>query len=429
MKKILPSIKNLYKTGAIHITVGSFLSKFVALFGSVFVVRILSKSEYGLLQYVENIYSYAVIFAGLGLPYSILRYVVKAESEKKRTFMHYAVSQSFAIDCLFAFLILVINLFAPYPENFQEAKTWIPILALLLPFQNLLTNGQYSLRALFKNKEYASVACASSILLIVGRILGAKVSGIGGVFWSRFLINTLFAIVLIFIVYRLYPKQEITRLPQQEKKEVNRYSLQYMFSNGIWMLFMINDSFLLGLLTNDPIAVADYKAAYVLPGNLSLISTAIGIFIAPYFTKNEKDVQWVRKKYKFISFINALAVGMFALVFFIFAKPIIQFVYGNEYLNTIPLMRVLLVAAFINSGFRYMNANVLGAMGKVKSNLIISIVGLALQIVFNIILVPQFGALGIAYSNCVVFAAMAIALSYIIYKNYFKSNKLKSNGE
>ena len=59
-------------------------------------------------------------------------------------------------------------------------------------------------------------------------------------------------------------------------------------------------------------------------------------------------------------------------------------------------MRVLLLAALINNGFRYSCANILASMGKVKYNMFVSIVGIVLQIVINYQLIPKYGAMGVA---------------------------------
>lgn len=423
MDKIKSSLKKLYNTGAFHITIGSFFTKFVAFFGSIFVIRLLPKPDYGILQYVENLYSYALVLAGFGLPFSVLRYVVIAKDDEKKRYMHYAVTHSIIRDCLICIVILILNVFVKYPDNFQEARYFIPILAVLLPFQNLFTNGTYALRAVFKNKEYAIVSCIVSVLLILGRIFGAKIDGIEGVVWSRLIINALCSVILIYFVYQLYPKSKDNNLNSESVREVNSYSFQYMITSGLWIIFMLNDSFILSLITNDPVIVADYKVAYVLPGNLSLISTAIGIFVAPYFTKNEKDLKWVRKNYKLTSLVNAGGVGILSIALIIFAAPVISFIYGENYLNIVPLMRILLIGAFINSGFRYVTANILSAMGKVKSNLIISTIGIILQIAFDIVLIPVFGSMGVAYSNCIVFTIMSVALFGVFYKTYYKSSK------
>lgn len=420
MKTIIRRLKQLYNSGAFHITIGTFITKFVGFFGSIFVVRILSKADYGLLQYVENLYSYAIVFAGFGLPLAILRYVIIATKESKKAYLNYAITHSLVRDFCICLIIIVINFFIHYPEGFQEAKYFIPILAVLIPFENLVTNGLNSMRAIFKNKEYAYASCIISILLIAGRIVGAKIADVDGVIWSRLVTNILCAVILTMIVYRLFPYPKVNDLSAEEKRDVNIYSLQYMIINGLWALFMLNDTLLLGLITNDPTIVADYKVAYVLPANLSLISTAIGIYIAPYFTKNEDDVSWIRKNYKITFFINAVAVGSIAVVFFVLAEPLISFIYGISYVNTVPLMRILLFSSFLNSGLRYVTANLLSAMGKVGSNLVVSSIGLILQIIFDIVLIPQYGALGVGYASCVVFGVMSISLFYIFYRMYYR---------
>ena len=422
MDRIINTIKKLYSSGALHITIGSFLTKFVAFFGSIFVVRLLSKTDYGILQYVENLYSYALVLGGLGLPYAILRHVVKAEEIAKKSFLNYIVSHCFVRDIILCLIILIVNEFIVYPDEFSYSKFLIPILAILLPFHDLVTNGLYALRAMFKNKEYALWAFIISVLLICGRIVGAKFFAVDGVLYSRLFINICFAVGLTAVVLKIYPKSIKKTLSDYEKKDVNKYSFQYMITSGLWVIFMLNDSFLLALLTNNPDVVADYKVAYVLPGNLSLISTAIGIFVGPYFTRNEKNYIWVKKNFILTFLLTLVSVCIMALPIIIFAEPLISFIYGNAYINIVPLMRILLVAALINSGFRYVAANILSAMGKIKSNLIISSIGMFLQIVIDIALIPHYGAMGVAVSNCVVFSIMSLLLFWVVYK-YTKEKK------
>lgn len=419
--KIKKSIKSLYDSGAFHITIGSFFTKFVAFFGSIFVVRLLSKEDYGILQYVENLYGYALVFAGLGLPFSILRYVIIADSNKKRVYLDYAIEHSLIRDFIICSILLLLNFFFPYPNNFGAAKKYIPILAILLPFQNLITNASYSLRSIFKTKEYAYVSFITSLLLIVGRIIGARIRGLSGVVWSRLIINALLSIVLVALVYRIFPSSKGERLTYKEKKDVNLYSLQYMASSGLWAIFMLNDTFFLSFFTNNPTLVAEYKVAYVLPGNLSLISTAIGIYVAPFFTKNENNIDWVKKKFKITIVTTGSIIGLLTIGMIIFAKPLIGFIYGESYLNIVPLMRILLLSAFLNSGFRYVTANLLAAMGKVKENLFVSIMGVILQLVLDVLLIPKYEAVGVAVASCIVFLVMSLALLIIFCKYYIKN--------
>lgn len=410
----------LFDTGAIHITLGTFATKFVAFFGSIFVVRLLSKEDYGLIGYVENIYSYALIFAGFGLCYSILRFAIIAPENKKRSYYQYTTRHSIYRDIAIALLIVAVNFFIKYPDNFLEAKIWVPVLALLLPFQDLVNCELYSLRALFKNKAYAYLSFLVSTALIIGRVFGAVVGRVGGVLWSRVIINAAFALSMLFYVGRYFSKKDQQSLEKIELRECNVYGIQMMLTNGLWALFMLNDTMLLGTLCNDAAILADYKVAYVLPGNISIFATAIGIYVGPYFTRNEKDISWVQRNFKRTFFATAGVVGLVTALIFIMAKPLITLLYGNTYANVVELMRILLVAAFVNSGLRYTSANLLSAMGHAKYNLIVSAIGVLLQVGLDALLIPKFQAYGVAVSSCLVYAFMAIILFIIFIRIYYK---------
>ena len=61
---------------------------------------------------------------------------------------------------VFIFLVpylpeMIINFWVKYPDSFSDAKKWVPVIALLLPLQDLVNNDLFTLRALFKNKAFA----------------------------------------------------------------------------------------------------------------------------------------------------------------------------------------------------------------------------------------------------------------------------------
>lgn len=70
------------------------------MFGSIVIVRLLSKQEYGVLSYIENLYSYAYVIAGLGLSNALLRYVILAKSpEKNINISIFALKTAFSLIC------------------------------------------------------------------------------------------------------------------------------------------------------------------------------------------------------------------------------------------------------------------------------------------------------------------------------------------
>lgn len=422
MKKVVKErIYKLYSTGALHITMGTFMTKFVAFFGSIVVVRLLSKEEYGLVSYIENIYSYALIFAGFGLSYAILRYLVLVENKReKKQYFNYIINQSVIRNFFILMVLCILSQMPIFPGNYKEAKIWLPVLAILLPFQDLVNDDLFTFRAFFKNKLYACASFFISSALILGRVIGAFFGGIGGVFFSQVIINFIAGTLgYTFIKRKLLIKDRVEKLPKKKRRVVDRYSLQYMITNGLWAIFMLNDTFLLGLLLNSPTQLAEYRVAYVFPGNIAIFATAIGIFVAPHFTKNEDNKEWVKKNYKKVFIITATIVGVVALSIGIFAKPIIMIIYGEEYVNVVGLMRMLLLSSFMNSGLRYTSANILAAMGEVRYNMSVSFIGIILQIILDILLIPQIGTMAAAISNCIVHFLMAFILFVIFVRKYY----------
>ena len=114
---------------------------------------------------------------------------------------------------------------------------------------------------------------------------------------------------------------------------------------------MLNDIFMMGLFINSPTLIADYKIAFTLPANISLISTSIGVFITPYFVINEKDKNWIRGTYLKLILILIILSGIIGAVLFIFSAELLSLIFGSEYQSSSNIMRVLVISAFINSVF------------------------------------------------------------------------------
>lgn len=409
----------LWKKGAFHIMLGNFATKFVTFFGSVFLSRALSKTDLGILTYMENLCSYAYIFIGLGMANAILRYSVLSETiNEKKALLSFALRRGVFFDAILICIVIGVNLFYPHKEDFLAAKSLIPILILALPLQDIIGQIQMNERAMFNNRRYAIFSVLSAALIIFARVIGAESNGLKGVVIGIVIINIMVALIFISSSYRKYfTGIKETKLSRQLKKEASLYGLQYMITNGLWGIFMLMDIFLLGNLVGDPMMVADYKIAYSFPVNMSIFSGAIGVFVAPYFIKNEKNKTWIKANYIKIMISTTCIMGCVAVGLFIMAKPLI-WLYGEQYYNVIPLMRILIISCFIDTVFRSTTANILSAIGKVKYNMIISCGGFIFQTCLNLFMVPKFGAYGIAYTSIISQTMMALLLFIVFNKIY-----------
>lgn len=411
----------LWKDGALHIFAGNFLTKFIAFFGSMFLSRLLSKNDLGVLSYIENISSYVYIIAGLGLYNGYLRYGILSETiERKYSLFHFITSRSLLIDIVVVIVAILVSQFYNYEGNFATASTLIPVMLLSIPFQDQVNILQMNERVMFNNRGYAYISLLYGGVLIISKIIAAYYGGVKLVVYTFVISNAILAIVLYIQRKNTYFPFSKNRLSEfvANKKEILKYSLQYMVTNGLWSFFMLVDIFLIGFILKKPELVADFKIAYAFPANLTIISVGIGLYVVPRFVKNENDSLWVSREYKKVLSYTTIFMGIISIAICFAAKPLI-WLFGPQYYNVIPLMRLLIVGSFIDTSLRYTTANLLAAMGKIKYNMLVSFCGFTVKTIMNIVLLPRLGLYAIAISSIFIQFVMTVVLIYIFKKEFY----------
>lgn len=421
---IKANIVNMYRKGALSIIIGNFTTNFLTFFGSIVIVRIMSKSDFGVLSYIENLYGFIYILIGLGMKNAILRYVILADDIDAK-YSRYCFSLRFGTlsNIVIIVIALFINAFYPHPQEYGNVALILSVYCFMLLPQFIAESNIVGYRAFLKNNAFAKISIILSACIIFSKIVGYSIYNIPGIVILLFFTYGCIAVLsTIHIKKNCFNGAHKIVVNNETKKEMERYSIQYMFTNGVWALFMLVDVFMISKLTGDMVAVAEYKVAHVLPGAMTILSSTIGIFITPYFVKNEKNIAWVKRQYKKLFICTALMIGMIVALLVAITKPLILLIYGEQYLDVINVMRVLFIAAFFNAGLRYTTANVLAAVGLVEYNLKVSVIGLIIQVILDYLFIPKYGIMGVAFSNIIVYAYMSIVLFIFFNRNYKNTN-------
>ena len=82
--RLWEGIGTLRRRGFFHIIAGSTLAKIAGFVSVFFLPRFLSKADYGLLTYVDNIRNYVMLFNGLGITQATLRYCAQEGSDEEK---------------------------------------------------------------------------------------------------------------------------------------------------------------------------------------------------------------------------------------------------------------------------------------------------------------------------------------------------------
>lgn len=414
LNDIKNKIKDLSKKGLFHIFGTSVINKILAFATNIFVVNLLSKSDYGLLGYSNNILNIFLLFSGLGLTNGILQFCSENRSDKeKKGLYNFGFKFGVLVNCVIGILILLFGLFAPI--RIENSRKYLMVLSFMPIIQYLYEYISIVLRTKRMNKQFALVQNFNVFTYFILSMLGAYKFGILGVIIGRYVSFIATCIVEICILkdirVEIFNKVKICR---DIKNEILKYSFICSASNSISQLLYLLDVFFIGLIIANENSIASYQVATLIPNALLFIPMNLMMFIYPYIAEKREDRNWLKEKYfmliKYLFIINTL-IG---IVLFVFAPIIITVIWGQDYLDSIIPFRILSVSYVISATLRIPAGNILSMLRKVKVNLWISIISGISNIILDIVLIKLWGAVGAAIATIlVVIISSIISVTYL----------------
>lgn len=425
MEKVLPKIKTLFRTGFFHIFGSSVINKIIAFMSSVVLVRILTKAEYGVFTYAWNIYSIILIFNGMGIESGVLQ--VSSEHSGDTEFgdraSNYGIRYGVKFDLILVAIILLIGLFAPLKI---EASREILCMLCLLPMSQILFQMTTTyLRAQKRNQEFARLTVLNTALIFVvsaGCAFIFREKGLVFGYYAAYLSS--FAVGFLIYHVRIFNNSE--SLEDRERKGLLKIAAISMVNSGLSQLMYLLDVFVLGIVDPQETLLASYKVATMIPSALAFIPLALITYLYPYFAEQRGDGNWCLKRYKQI----LLGLGGLNLVIsgilFAGAPLIIRLLFGEQYLDAVPVFRILSVNYFFSGTFRILSGNLLVTQRKLKFNLLVAIVSSLTNVVADYFFIQWWGSIGAALATVlVVFVSSVLSTIYLIYT--FRHNQKTSN--
>ncbi|SCJ41684.1 MATE efflux family protein [uncultured Clostridium sp.] len=214
-------------------------------------------------------------------------------------------------------------------------------------------------------------------------------------------------IIILFIsIITTWRKLEITSIKLSFDKEFQRKNTIYGFksylSNMITFLNYRLDTLIIKALTTTA-NVGQYSLAVGLAEQIWVFSSSISTVLFPYVSSIEEEKE--KSRVTTLTFKIVLVFTLLIIVFlYLIASFIIPFLYTDVYEPAIEPFKVLLIGIFSLSLGRIL-ANDIAARGKPELNTLSNIVGLVVNVILNLLLIPKIGILG---------AAVATSASYTI---------------
>ena len=426
IKKILDKVRQFAKEGMFHIFGSRVIAQVGAMISSMVVIRFLEKTEYGYYVDAMNLYSYPAIFVGLGMTSVIMQYCSERGSEeRKHAIYRHAFFSGNGANIVVALATAALALW-----KYQEGKPQVAVYLLLMcgiPFINYLdVYSQTVLRVRLNNRAYSYANIAFAVMLLLGNIVLTKFFDVPGLIYSKYL--AIFVSVL-FCVTALRKEQFFSRtfrsdyrLEAGEKREINRFASICAVTNFASVVLTLLDITCLERVLGDPTVLADYHVAAAIPAACVFVPNSLMVFFYPKLVDavcqgKKEGVSYALQ----IAKISAMVNGFVFACLMVFAPLIIWIIYGEKYMNVIPMFRVLSLNYLVYCVSDIMG-NMIAAVRKVKINLAIAVFSGLLNVCLNLTLIPRLGPIGAAVATLSVSGTVAI-LDFLYVRRYFKAEK------
>ncbi len=408
MKKLIARLKELlFQNRSTKQTVvknvfwlsfGQISSRLIRALVIIYAARVLGAETYGVFSYALGLAGFFTIFADIGINGILTREVAQKPHEAKS---YFATSFAIKATLLIGTAILVIFV-APFFSKIEAAQVLIPLVALLVIFDNVRDFCNSFFRAKDKMEREALVTIITNVAIA---IFG---------FFILSLSRTAYAITVTYIasagigmaVAVMLLKREFLSLARSFKKSLIKPLLRSAWPialTGLLGAFMINvDIIMLGKMR--PAADIGFYAAgqrivqmlYLLP---AIFASAIFPTLSRLASTNETDreISILEKTLTLVLAVTLpIVAGGIAL-----GKPIIAILYGSTYLPGTLAFQILIVTLLLIFPGTLLGNTLVAHDRQKKAALPMAIAAIS-NIILNILFIPLYGIVGAAIATLIV---------------------------
>ncbi len=386
----------------------------------IYAARILGASSWGAFSYALSAAAAFTVFSDIGIN-SLLVREGSRDAEKRKDYLSAGlVLKSFLI----AIIAIVISLFGDLLAKMPEAAVLMPLVAFIFIFDAL----RDFVSALARSADRMDIDAKGQIVTNAGIVIA------GGIMLSmeptsrNLILGYVFgtAIGFLYVVSHFLPdfKGILKRFRMDRLKEV--VTLAWPFGLvGLMSVIMINTDILVLGWFGSASDVGLFSSAQKPIQLLYLIPSMLTAAFFPELVRVVNDKEAFKR-----TLMSGLRSSLFfalpiAFGGFIAARPVMNLLYGAEYISASASFGILALACIFVFPSLFVT-NAIFALGKQKFFLLFVLIGIFGNIILDIALIPRFGITGCAMATAAIqglllfYALPKLGLSIDIFKG---SNK------
>jgi len=404
--------------------VTSVISKAFAFITLILLARYLGSENYGKLVFAMVLSSFFTIVVDFGFSSLIIREIAR---KREKAGVYLGTFSIFKI-LLAVVMLLILGLISHLSKYEFDKMLLILVFGIYTILLSYLTFFISFFRA-FEIMEYeVIIRSVEKIILLILTLVFIYLNKQLVYFSISYLISSAIAVFLaLFLVITKIDKPEFLLNKEflvKNLKEALPFALTSMFVT----VYFKTDTIMLSFMVGDR-AVGVYNAAYnIISGLIFLVSYPLSMALYPVMSKYAiESIDKLRKVYIYGFFVSLFLGSVSVLFISIFKERIILLVYGEEYMESIKVLSVL-VWTFLIICVSTISSTLLNAINKQKIVTIGTAIGASLNVIFNYLLIPKYSYIGAAYATLITEGVgFGIYLGFVIkvLKNYFHKKDMR----
>jgi O-antigen/teichoic acid export membrane protein len=372
---------------------------------TVVLVRKLGPDDYGVYALVTALGLILVLAGDFGISVSAARFIAerRADPVQVGAVLDDAVRLKLAISSVVS--VLLFALAAPIADAFGiPAMTWpLRVTAIALFGQSIMTLWMAVFESLGRVALTLRLAFGESLLETTSSIalvlLGAGATGAVAGRAAGYAFAALLGLVVVVrhVEWRPLRSEE----PGVHRSRIARYGAAMLVIEGAYVLFDRLDVLLIGAIVNAG-AAGTFSAPLRLLLLLQYAGGALAGGMTPGLARGTRDQAAVERFVKSIRLLLLFQAASIAPVV-VWAHPIVDLVLGGSYAQSVGILRALAPFAFL-AGLAPLLTIAVNYMGEARRRVPIAIAALLINLIIDVLLIPEIGAIAGAIGSGVAFA-------------------------
>ncbi|MFZ4798393.1 MAG: lipopolysaccharide biosynthesis protein [Bacteroidia bacterium] len=406
-------IYSINEKGFFHLLSANVLIQIIG-FGSQFIVAwLLTPQQLGQIKIMQTFLSIALLFATFGFTTSVLKLCSENRIQGEKLFIYKKAIKYVSFSLLITWPTLFVITKLGFISSDKEIIRLFPYFSLaLIPMVFTEIYSNY-LQAIKQIKLFSKIQSITKTISVVTIIILTYLLGFNG-YVLAFLLSFVFTFFIIKNRISFLNKHVCIVEIEQPLQTHWKYSAVSFLTLLVYQIVLYSDVFLMNYFISDRVVIGYYSFALTMTMINYIFTTTVQQIVIPHLSAkatNKNEIKVVTKKFERVNNIASI----FIVIFLVIVVPIlVKLIFGSKFEQSIPFYIVLVFAWFFQNTVTFKGYTLLGT-GKIKYNLIISIINLFFGFSISYLLMNRYGIMGLAYGK-LISNFISIFIVSILYK-------------